>query len=465
MPVMLLAVSWLLVSCTALSAPTPAPTPSPSVPETPQPVAPVEVTRVVTRQVVVTATPAPPVACAPATVDAADEIVIGLLAPLSQNAAWPRALSMQAGVSIALEDINAAGGIQGKPLRVVTYDTAGQPQLAARLAERMITQECVSGLVGGYLDDASAAIKGVSERYGVPFIVVQAMADELTADSPHALFRVAPAASMMAQMPGHWLKSVGDFNRDGNTVTVLIAENSAAGDVAVAQADHWFPIDGIAYETLRVDLPADDYSPQIARIAAMENTPDAILLYLGGDATLDLQRQLLDAGIGPNKGTLLVTGRSALDGPNFWQRIPDGEFTVVGRNGPWNTNLTAVGQEFVQKYSQVVSQSPDAAAFGAYDAVRLLADAANHAATLAPTDLVAALEATDLELAAGHYRFPYNRQNPPDGQIAPAYLWHQWPDPPLLYLQYSTPQQDPATLDIIWPPLYRTTDGPVLRPP
>lgn len=460
---MWLGTGCLLASCSALLAPS-TPTPSPAVPVTGQPFPAIEVTRIVTREVIVTATPAPPTACAPTTTDAAGEIVIGLLAPLSQNAVWPNALAMQAGISIALDDINAAGGIQGKPLRVVTYDTAGQPELAARLAERLITQECAIGLIGGFLEAPSAAIKGVTERYGMPFIVAQAMADELTADRPQALFRVAPAASMIAQMPSHWLKAVGDFNGDGATVAVLIAENSAAGDQAVAQADQWFPADGIAHEALRVDLPAGDFSPQIARIAAMENAPDAILLYLAGDAALALQRQLLDAGIGPQKGTLLVTGRSALDRPNFWEQIPDGQHTVVGRHGPWGTNLTSVGQGFVEKYRKYASQWPDAAAFSAYDAVRLLADAAGRAPSLSSTDLIAALETTDLELAAGHYSFPYNSQQPPDGELTPAYLWHQWPDPPLLYLQYREAQQDPATLDIIWPPLYRTTDGPVLRP-
>ena len=239
--------------------------------------------------------------------------------------------------------MNAAGGIKGKPLRVVTYDTAGQPALAARLAERLITQECAIGIAGGFQDDVSSAIKEVSERFGVPFVVIEAMADELTADKPATLFRLTPTESMVAQMPARWLKAVGDYNGDDSMVAVLIAENSAAGDMAVAQADKWFSAEDITHDTLRVDLPAQDYSPQIARIVAMENTPDAILIYLAGDASLDLQRQLLDAGIGPQKGTLLITGRAALDGQNFWQRMPDGQYTVVGRRGPWHTSLTCSG--------------------------------------------------------------------------------------------------------------------------
>ena len=433
-------------------------TPSENPPAT-QTTIPVEVTRVVTREIVVPVTPVPSTACAPATLAEAKEIVIGALVPLSQNSTWPRGLAMQTGLNIAMDEINAAGGWQGKPVRLVTYDTTGQPDLAARLAERLITQDCAVGLIDGFQDSVAAAVRQVSERFGTPVLVVEAAADELTASRPPTLFRLAPTATMMAQMPARWLADVGDYNGDGEIFAVLVAENTPVGDVAVAQASEWFPTYRIAHEVLRVDLPTQDFSPQIARIAAMDMAPDAVFLYVNGDTGLDLQRQLLDAGIGPKQGTLLVTGRAALDGPTFWQHVPDGELTVVGRRGPWATTLNQIGRTFVERYGEVSAQWPEPVAFSAYDAVHLLLDAAGRADSLAPADLVEALEQTNLDLASGRYTFPYNSQNPPDAQTIPDYLWHQWPDPPLLYLQYRSAQQDPATLDVIWPPAYRTTDG------
>jgi ABC-type branched-subunit amino acid transport system substrate-binding protein len=424
----------------------------------------IEVTRVVTQEIVVTATPAPPVACAGAENLSQNEAVIGVLAPFSQDASWPKALSMQAGIGLAVEDVNAAGGMAGKPLRVSMQDTAGDPAQAARLAEALITEECASALVGGFTLEESAAIKQVTERYGVPFIIVEATADELTADSPATVFRIAPAASMLAQMPAQWLNAVGDYNGDGSLQVAIIAENTPSGDQSLEQASQVLASAGIPFDVLRVDVPTQDYSPQIARIVAREQVPDAILLYAAGDTALDLLRQLLDAGVGPQKGTLLVAGRSALDGAAFWQRVPDGAHTVVGRRGPWYTSLTPLGQELVERLRQYSPQWPEPIAFAAYDAVHLLADAAARAGSLAPEDLLPALETTDVTLAAGYYYFSYNSQRPPSGQHEPAYLWHQWPDPPLLYLQYREPQQDPATIDVIWPPRYHTVQGPVIRP-
>jgi branched-chain amino acid transport system substrate-binding protein len=80
----------------------------------------------------------------------------------------PKVLGMQAGLGLAVEDINQAGGVTGKPLRAAIADTAGDPALAARLAESLITEDCASALVGGFTLEESAAIRQVSERYGVP---------------------------------------------------------------------------------------------------------------------------------------------------------------------------------------------------------------------------------------------------------------------------------------------------------
>jgi hypothetical protein len=123
-----------------------------------------------------------------------------------------------------------------------------------------------------------------------------------------------------------------------------------------------------------------------------------------------------------------------------------------------------MGVEFVERLRQYSTQWPDPVAFAAYDAVHLLADAAQRAGSVAPQDLLPALEATDIKLAAGYYYFSYNSNRPPSGPLEPAYMWHQWPEPPLLYLQYREAQQDPATIDVIWPPRYHTVEGPVLRP-
>ena len=75
---------------------------------------------------------------------------------------------------------------------------------------------------------------------------------------------------------------------------------------------------------------------------------------------------------------------------------------------------------------------------------------------------IAALEETDFDLAAGHYYFPYGSANPPSGDV-PAFMWQQWPDVPLLFLQYTGANQHSDDIEVIWPEAYRTSDGPIVR--
>ena len=77
---------------------------------------------------------------------------------------------MQTALNIAVTELNDGGGISGKPVRLITYDSAGMPARGAEFAERLITQDCAVGLVGIYHDDVALAVAEVAQEYGVPLI-------------------------------------------------------------------------------------------------------------------------------------------------------------------------------------------------------------------------------------------------------------------------------------------------------
>jgi len=419
------------------------------------PVVTVEVTRVVVRERVVPATPVPPTACSPEQLQQAEELVIGALLPLSNSKQWPGALGMQIGLNSAAEMV--ASGVGGLPVRVVTYDTGDDPVRAAQMAERLITEDCALGLIVGLNDEASSAVRVVTERFRKPMLVINASGPALTEEQPITVFRLAPSAPMVARMPAAWLAEVGDYNKDGNLLAVLVAENSPAGDRAVAEAEEWFAQYAIDLAVQRVDLPAADFSPQIARLLSMDTVPDAVFLSIEGDPALDFQQQMLEAGIKPDKGTLsVIRSERALDGPAFWSRVPLGAGTIVERKGPWPATQNAGTEAFATRYARLNPKWPAMSSFLAHDALLLFIDAIGRATSLRGMDLVKALEESDIELAAGRYSFPYGSTRPPDGQTTPAHFWHQWTNPPLLYLHYTQDLQDPATMDVIWPSIYRT---------
>ncbi|MCB0149881.1 MAG: ABC transporter substrate-binding protein, partial [Caldilineaceae bacterium] len=133
------------------------------------PVVTVEVTRVVLRELVVPATPTPPTACSPEQLAQAEELVIGALLPLSNSPQWPSALGMQTGLNAAAEML--ASGVGGLPVRLVTYDPGDDPARAAQMAEMLITEDCALGLIVGLNEEASGAVRLVSERFRKPMLV------------------------------------------------------------------------------------------------------------------------------------------------------------------------------------------------------------------------------------------------------------------------------------------------------
>jgi branched-chain amino acid transport system substrate-binding protein len=453
----LLGVVIWLVSCNQTVSPSlVTPTPISLVP----PIT-VEVTRIVERLVV--ATPAP-AACSRGQLASATEVVIGALAPLSRPGSILAGFAMQTAFTLAVDDINTAGGIGGKPVRLVTYDGANSPERGALYSERLATLDCASILVGVYHSPVAVAVKEVAHRYGLPVIFTSAAADELTTSQYPEVFRISPTMSMLAQMPGKWLAEVGDFNHDGDNFAILIAENAAESQVMLEQVQQWLRTYQIRFETIAVDLPTTDFSSVIARIVALERVPDAVFINISGEAAFDLQQQMLNARIGPEQSTLIVSNVSAQNDQTFWHRVPNGVFTVVPKMGPWPSTVPALGTHFAERYRTYFDRWPEASAFAAYDAIRLAADAIRRSNSLVPADIIAALEASDIDLASGHYTFPYNSTNPPDGKETPAYLWHQWPDAPLLYFQYGAVNQPASAAPVIWPTAYRTIDTAVLRP-
>ncbi|GIV79248.1 MAG: hypothetical protein KatS3mg050_3642 [Litorilinea sp.] len=448
-----------LMGCQRSEAPSPTP-PAPQRIEVPVTV---EVTRIITQQIVVEATPTPPQACRPESLDQAEEIRIGAIVPLSKPGAARYGFSMQAALTIAATDVNDSGGIQGKPVRLITYDSAGIPERAAQYAQRLITQDCVSAIVGIFHSNVGMAVAQVAHTFGIPLVVAEARADEITAQTLPEVFRIGPTNSMVGRWPAEWMASTGDRNGDGRLLAVLLAENSTYGQILDERLRQWLPQFGIETQTLPVDLPADDFTSVIARIVAMDTLPDAIFLLVQGESALNLAQQLLGAGIGPQRQTVLVMNSVALNSPLFWQRVPEGTGTVVARVGAWESTVGEMGRAFAGKYRQYFDTWPEGYAFTAYDSLRLVADALNRATTPAGDDLITALEESDVELAGGHYYFPYGRANPPDGETVPAYMWHQWPDYPLLFLQYTEAGQDAAAMPIIWPEKYRTEEAPASR--
>jgi len=212
---------------------------------------------------------------------------------------------------------------------------------------------------------------------------------------------------------------------------------------------------GIKTDLSGIDLPTTDYSSIIARIVSRQALPDAIFICIKGEPALQLQAQLLAAGIGPQSSTLIVQNLAGLNSTQFWSDVPNGNGTVVMRTGAWSSTLTQRGQEFAAKYNQYLGRWPEAYAFASYDAVSLLASSLKAAHSWNGNEIVASLEQVNEPLSNGVVSFAVSSITPLKSD-QPAYLWHQWQESQVLYLQYTEANQSADAMSVIWPPRFQS---------
>ena len=92
-----------------------------------------------------------------------DEIVVGCMVPLTKKGAR-YGVQSRAATEVAVEEINAGGGINGKKLRIVTKDTEGDNALAIQLARQLIDKEQVVAAHGPQWSAEAEAVFPICER-------------------------------------------------------------------------------------------------------------------------------------------------------------------------------------------------------------------------------------------------------------------------------------------------------------
>lgn len=463
--ILILLVGLVAYACTTeVQQPTPAPTSEPVTVEVPVPVT-VEVTRIVPQQIIVEATPSPPGTCAPATFEETQEIVIGAIVPLSTSGDMLGGFAMQTAFSIAVSELNAAGGIAGLPVRLITYNSAGNAEQAAAYVQRLAREDCAVAITGILHDDVVRAAASRADTLGIPLIVAGATTDDLPRQQYQKVFRIAPSDTMLAEMPAKWITEIGDYNRDDNVFVVILVDSRNLQSADMKRLETELSSRGIKYETVPVDLPSSDFSSSIARVATADHVPDAVIIVVDGEPALELEQQLRVAGVGPHKNSLIVNNESALDSQRFWRTVPDGVGTVVRRVGPWHRTVNAVGQTFALKYASYMGDWPENYAFAAYDSILLLADALERSQSPGGDDVSMALAETDTILASGHYYFEYTAHRTSEEPTPAEHMWNQWPEVHTLYLQYDELGQSSSDMPVVWPERYRSTEGPLAWTP
>lgn len=405
----------------------------------------VPVETVVTQEVIVevTSTPAPAAE--------AETIRIGGIGPLSAPGSVVGGIAMQFAMNLAVKDINEQGGVLGKPIELIFADTEGLPERGTAVAERLINENKVVAITGEYHSAVGLTVLEVAHKYGLPVVFSETWSDKITASGYPEVFRIAPASSMNSRAVMDWFKAVGVKR------LVIIAENTDYG-TGQAESDKEFA-EGLGMtveDTIFVELGTEDFRPILSRIKAMSPPPDAIRMAVTGETSYNVEQQMAELGIAPSAKTIGTANQVAIQ-PEFWQSVPNGAYYVFSLVGLPPSLYNDTTRHVAEEYQAAFNTEPASYVLEAYDSVWILADAIERAGTTESQALIAALEDTDIVLSQGHYWFKYTSKNPlpADGSV-PEYMWHQWPDPAVLLLQYFEPGQDWKDAAVVWPPIYQT---------
>lgn len=125
---------------------------------------------------------------AAAAADSGEDIVLGATLPLSGEFEY-YGQSAYYGVNVRVRQINAAGGVGGRRLRILFRDNRGDPEVAKRDIVELVGQHNAVAVIGPLLSDAAIAVRDLAEAYGVVIISPMASSDEVTRDNPW-MFRI-----------------------------------------------------------------------------------------------------------------------------------------------------------------------------------------------------------------------------------------------------------------------------------
>lgn len=407
-----------------------------------------------------------------------DEVIkFGGIAPMSAPGAVAGGVAMDWAFQQAAADINAECGIEidgvNYMLEVVLGDSEGSPERGQAVAERLILEDGVSGMVGVYHSAVGLATMGVMQENKIPTVFSEPWNDNVSAngimeydgapprieDGVDYIFRIAPSSSMVGSVVTDWLISLGVED------VILIVENTDYGQPAAADEQARLEEAGVTVEKLDVELGTEDFVPILSRIQARPEAPDAIRIVVTGETSFNLTQQMAELGIAPTEDTICVTNQIAFQSEQFWETVPDGNYCAFNRVGIIPTLFNDIATEVNEKYEEEFGDIIASFAMEAYDSVWLLADAMERAGTYTDPDaIVDALEASDIELSQGVYYFTYGSHNPELPEGTPAYMWHQWPDPIVTVMQYFEQGQSSLEAAVVFPEVYQTHGSAYIAP-
>jgi branched-chain amino acid transport system substrate-binding protein len=286
-------------------------------------------------------------------------------------------------VMLAVDEINSAGGVNGRKIRVITEDDQSKSEEAANAVTKLISQNNVVAVIGEVASSASLAAGPICQSNKVPMITPSSTNEKVTQIGDY-IFRMCFIDPYQGEAMANFISKQLKMKR----AAVLIDVKSDYSTGLAANFERVFIANGGQIVGKQSYAQGDsDFRSQLTALKA--TNPEVIFVpgYYNEIGQIAIQardlgmQQPLAGGDGWESPKLFEIGGKALDGCFYSNHYHVDDPTPAVR-------------EFVQKYSERYGAKPDALAALGYDAARVLGEAIKRAGTTEGPKLRDAIAAT-----------------------------------------------------------------------
>jgi branched-chain amino acid transport system substrate-binding protein len=368
---------------------------------------------------------------------AEDPIKVGVSVTQSPPGSVVQGTQVTHGLEIALELINEAGGIMGRPVELVWEDDQGMPERGRSGVERMITRDGVVAITGTHASGVALGQIEVVEQHGIPFINTNAWSDDIR----HAGFRtVFNPSNYNSRVAGAMAEVIAAM---GVETVIAFAENT---DYGIGQAELLAEMiaevaPGADYRYEVLSREARDFMPAILPLRA--DPPDMIINILLPPAAYILINQLYEQGVAPSGATWLYDGAGIADYPDFWDNVSDAGVGLLsfGLYHP-DMELPPLGEQVREIYEERHGTGANRLIFQAADSLYLIKEAIEVAGSTEPDAMIEALRGIEWTGTRGTITF----------SGAPGFTFQQWVEIPYVTYQLTEVNQDLADAPLVQAP-------------
>jgi branched-chain amino acid transport system substrate-binding protein len=303
------------------------------------------------------------------------------------------------GAMMAIDEINAQGGLLGRPVKAFFKDTKLDPPTGAEVAEQLINEQKVDAIMGVVSSAVAKAVAPVAEKFETPFLITLAMTPDVTGSICNRYtFRVnlngpqnlKSAALLAADMDVKKWTTMGPDYLFGYQCWEYFKKY-----LSELRSDVRFASDS---EIMYAPVSTTDFKERIDKL--LKSDADGVLVSLYGGNLRDFIRQGQENDLFSDRFTFLMNLAYSTDVVyGLGMALPKGLW--LGGQYWHKGSDTEANRDFVKKYKEKYRVFPDHNAQNAYTAVQVYKAAVEAAGTLDKDEVVKQLEGITVEAPVG----------------------------------------------------------------